>query len=298
MLIVYRLKNLRTIIKMLNNYNHIRLTFVAVCMALLFFGCERDANVDVPLSKAKLVMRSFISPTDSVIAVDIFASQPLFNSSQQNNKFDTSAAQVFISNGSVEFPLIYNSTKRQFQINVLQAFPVTAGQTYYLRATHPSYDAVDASCTVPVSTIDNVKATVDITDPYEVFADVSFFDIAGQKNYYRVHAQNVWIPDFSYFGVDTVVFADFLFDVNNFYSDEGNDGKEIKSKLLNYYSYHPGDSTDIYVLNVDENYYRFHRSVFTTGGGDPFSEATPAYSNINNGVGIFAAYTQFRKRVF
>lgn len=44
------------------------------------------------------------------------------------------------------------------------------------------------------------------------------------------------------------------------------------------------------VSNSDENYYKYHRSLETSGNDNPFTEPSLVYTNINNGLGCFAAY--------
>ena len=39
-----------------------------------------------------------------------------------------------------------------------------------------------------------------------------------------------------------------------------------------------------------ESFYLFHRSMYYYTSEDPFTEATPVYGNITNGLGIFSGY--------
>jgi len=41
---------------------------------------------------------------------------------------------------------------------------------------------------------------------------------------------------------------------------------------------------------TDIHYYNYHRSVFNFDGENPFSEPSPVYSNIEGGLGVFAAF--------
>jgi hypothetical protein len=48
----------------------------------------------------------------------------------------------------------------------------------------------------------------------------------------------------------------------------------------------------VYLLNTDKSYYDYHRSLGNyDSGDDPFTEPSPVFSNVNGGLGIFAAYT-------
>lgn len=61
-----------------------------------------------------------------------------------------------------------------------------------------------------------------------------------------------------------------------------------------YYFKPPSDSSivKIYLFNVEKSYYQYHKSLDDyNDSGNPFSEATPVYSNINGGLGVFTSYT-------
>ena len=52
------------------------------------------------------------------------------------------------------------------------------------------------------------------------------------------------------------------------------------------------------VYQIDEAYYRFHNSLLNSNEsneGDPFSEPSITYTNIENGLGVFCA---FNRKVF
>ncbi|WP_026631124.1 DUF4249 family protein [Dyadobacter alkalitolerans] len=52
------------------------------------------------------------------------------------------------------------------------------------------------------------------------------------------------------------------------------------------------------VFNIDVNYYKYLRSLETTQNLDtPFSEPAPLYSNIQGGLGCFAAYNAAHVKV-
>jgi hypothetical protein len=74
------------------------------------------------------------------------------------------------------------------------------------------------------------------------------------------------------------------------------DGKRIFVKTEQNFSefFMAPDSLflNIYVLNTEKSYFLFHKSLKNYKNGEnPFSEATPVYSNINGGFGVFTSYT-------
>jgi hypothetical protein len=46
---------------------------------------------------------------------------------------------------------------------------------------------------------------------------------------------------------------------------------------------------EVWMLNCNYDYYNFHNSLYTNQGGDPFSEPTLMYTNVEGGLGVFAA---------
>jgi len=46
------------------------------------------------------------------------------------------------------------------------------------------------------------------------------------------------------------------------------------------------------LLNVDVHYYKYHKSLSSNNEDNPFAEPTLIYTNINGGLGVFAAYNK------
>ena len=57
---------------------------------------------------------------------------------------------------------------------------------------------------------------------------------------------------------------------------------------------------DIYFINISYSLYHFHRSLknYVNQSGDPFSQPTQVYSNINNGIGVFAGSSPYKINLF
>jgi hypothetical protein len=81
----------------------------------------------------------------------------------------------------------------------------------------------------------------------------------------------------------------------NIFSDKGKDGQKLFLKTIELStSYESADSAflKIYLFNTDKAYFDFHNSFLNySGGRDPFTENSPVFSNIEGGLGVFAAYT-------
>jgi hypothetical protein len=183
------------------------------------------------------------------------------------------------------------------------------GITYKLRVISDIGLSAEAISTVPIKRNFSLKAdTFSILEQYPYlpaervfYTTATFKDYPGEDNYYKL------------FEVKTLYFTDSetgkvlkhssssntLFK-KSFFTDNGMDGKEISQRTDgtpgSYYSdpdYGP-DSVymKIYLLNTEKSYYQFHQSLKNYDDGTvPFSEASPLFSNITGGLGIFSAYT-------
>ena len=257
-------------------------------LSTLFFvsGCTKDAqNIKLPKSDPKLVVGCFISPQDPLITLTLKRSNPIFGSghSTSNNSMVTDAL-VTISNGTNAITLSYNGNDEEYQANA-NLLSIAAGQTYFLTVSTPKGESVSASCTVPVSNITSL--IVDFVDTVSTTKtlNVKWQDIPNQVNYYRIVGQTV--------GSDSN-YSDMHAD-NSLQNDNEKNGKEMSSKLVsNSFGLNSGKivAYDIYLLNIDAEYYKYQNSLDNYTYDDPFSEPSPVYTNIKGGLGIFAAYQQ------
>lgn len=280
----------------------IYLSYAAV-ICWLMTGCVRDAkNVTLPQSEAKLVVTAFISPDDTVLFVEITKSRPVLGQQDAyglNNAVRD--AQVIISDGSQSLTLTFDETLQQYTYP-LQANPnfVKAGATYFLSATTPDGKSVSATTTVPVNKIDAATAMITFKeykdDNYTSNSiDFSFFDIPNEENYYRVEAYIIYKQDLREEGTSKVYFNDSREGSQfNLYSDKNKDGKEfsaVKGIYFNPSSFAIPQQLFVNVYSTSKEYYDYHKSVGSFQGDNPFSEPTLIYSNIKNGLGVFAGYT-------
>jgi hypothetical protein len=277
-------------------------------LGLLSFmaGCEKDAtNVDLPETNPKLVLGCFISPQDTLITVEVGRSNPIFgNNHNTSGHLYVLDASVTLSDGStsIVLPLVNTGVQQGTYIINASLFPISPGTTYYLTVTTPQGENVSASCTVPISNVTTMSLDYTDTVPSDSYNDpinvtAKWQDIPGQVNYYRVygsmlmegeHISNGWtVKDTS----NSEMYG------NNFKSlinASDKDGSQLSFRLDGYY-FGDGFNTrivgyGIYILNVDLNYYNYQKSLENYSYGDPFSEPSPIYTNVNGGLGVFAGY--------
>lgn len=79
-----------------------------------------------------------------------------------------------------------------------------------------------------------------------------------------------------------------VFNVRNKVKDFSNDPS---NEILNF---------DVYFMNISSSLYHFHKSLknHVNNSSDPFSQPTQVYSNIYNGIGVFAGASPFKISLF
>jgi hypothetical protein len=272
-------------------------------MPLLFLitlvSCEFDADlVDAPPFKQKLVVTAFISPSDRISYFRVISNNKIFG--ELNTEESLGLLSGFISDGINEvaldtcrFGLMLNHEKMQIEY----------GKTYKLRVSSENGLKAEAECTVPsrrhflieTDTFSVIKEST-YYSPYppktyrSINLKAKFTDIPGEDNFYRIFGT---VRGYSLYNR---LSGEVLFDTE-FFSDAGMDGKSIVSNLDELYSQFLSMADDslfinIYLFNTEKSYFSYHKSMMNyTSGEDPFTEATPVYSNISGGLGIFTAYT-------
>jgi hypothetical protein len=82
-----------------------------------------------------------------------------------------------------------------------------------------------------------------------------------------------------------------------FITDKGLDGQIITAVTIGNNAYSFSSSRDstllkVFLYHIEKPYFLYHKSLNDYNDGDnPFAEATPVYSNITGGLGIFTSYT-------
>lgn len=263
--------------------------------ALPIAACEdMISEVDVPESDPKLVVFSVISPQDEFITVKLYKSRALYSLTPQQPWEESfpviTDATVRISDGTGWMQLPYNTETRSYRI-ASENMPVLAAQTYYLDIKAPGGYSAEASCTVPAGIPPDIEITA--TEYVENYGEQSamvsfrFRDIPGNGHFYRVIPGSYYSDE--YYG-------------NNFFSESGlSRGESVfsdKNREGAFFNFrtseiYKGNNPDYQLLIwssvTDEDYYNYHHSVMSFQGDNPFSEPSPVFTNIDGGLGIFAA---------
>lgn len=266
--------------------------FLLLIFLLTGSGCEKYVNyVNSPEFEQKIVITSFISPSDNVSKILVNSNQPLYSFSEKPE--DLGDITGTISDGTNEVQL--DTTSNGFIFNHNQ-MPVVSGKTYTLKVHSSKGLYAEAKANVPqirgfLLKVDTVTSSGDVLDyvpDNEFMITVELTDYPGERNFYTIIGK----------------FTGYKSSPNNFnlksywfeYFNDRKAGPDNRIRLdswsvnsnLNY------DSAfiTVYLLNTEESFYLYHTSLKASDYGDnPFSEAKPVYSNVNGGLGIFASYT-------
>ncbi|MBD2754622.1 DUF4249 domain-containing protein [Spirosoma validum] len=270
----------------------------------------------------KLVVACFISPQDTVLAALVSRTLPVLGTGNQYNT-DITNATVTLSDGQRSVilklkPSVPNSgIVTSYRANVSE-LPIVTGKTYKLTVRVPDGREVTGTCTVPESvvlnqiTVDSATTTDFGLSRKEYYARMRWRDPAGQTNFYRVTGNNEFTytyktqtsPNGPIRDTTMRMWGDWYFTTGSTLTDLGRDGQEIisgRGRLAISYSWANGKQNpsfprqlNAHLMNVDENYYRYHDAVErqNQAGDNPFAEPVPIPTNIQGGLGCFGAYNR------
>jgi len=294
--------------KILNSHlmNNLKIISLLLLISLGFYGCEKIVdNVNIPEQQPKVVVNCYISPEDTLISAYVSLSAPIWSTTYVDNNMPVTNATVIISNNTTQAQLVYNYQKSCYIIHT-SAFPIQADVTYKLAVSVPGYSSVEATCKVPVLinqslqflSFDSVSGDQNST---EYRFKVEFTDFSGIGNYYRIGGILISLYDNGMGGSDTTYNTLNIKNNEEFIFDKDIDGQVILSEL-NYWKGNydmPSSGSEkliklkVFLLTTDDNYYQFHKTLSSYTGDDPFSEPTIVFSNVQNGLGVFASYRKY-----
>lgn len=267
-----------------------------------FSSCEKDADIPLPVDEPKLVVYSYISPTDSIVKVSVNSSDPIFDNVGQNSSGPIMNATVTIRVDGTNYVLPYHSTYLSYVLPA-SSLPIVAGKYYELEVSAPGFETVTASTTVPVNNNFNFTAVVTGSTPpvvNESIYDPRIYEV--KANWTAYSSQDYYRCVLSYYeispGSDTMFFLNYeqLFSEKDIVAGTITNDEKLRTNIYTEpYTNPHGIYADLIVSTFD--YYKFYESIINYNPGDPFSEPTFVYSNIENGYGIFAGFLRIQKKI-
>jgi hypothetical protein len=173
-----------------------------------------------------------------------------------------------------------------------ESYSIQAGQTYFLEVEAPNGDRITSSCTVPEQTppdIELLNLTKDSTYWGEIgfIATLRFKDIPGSSQFYDVMAAGEYYDTLNNI---TNIYQTGFSRNERFNTDQNKDGEWFN--YTTYPIYIQPNSNGSLIVNIsitDEKYYSYHKSIWNFEGDNPFQEPEPVFTNIEGGLGVFAA---------
>lgn len=265
---------------MRKNMNFRYIAFLLI--SILFYSCEMTVEVDVPEVKPKLVVFGFINPHDEEIRIIVRSSNPLFSDEETNTWAAVEDAAVILEGGGQSVQLTFDYQEQVFFVPASE-FTIQPGMTYHVQVTATDFLPALASTTVPLhvpvftqSTVESIETTS--PEGYQQIIsefDFKWLDVNNQDNFYELSIQR--------YGSEVA---------NLLVKDEGRDGEELREDFMYSGGYTiPQEPFRVYLLHCSEDYFLYKRSIENINQGNPFSEPSLIYSNIENGLGCFASYT-------
>lgn len=275
---------------------------------ILFASCTLVVDVDIPIQEAKLIVNSLFTP-DSVWQVEITDSRNILDDTHFIvrevdeivifDEFENIVATLS-SNGFG----VYRSDKKPEH-----------GKTYSVRIKSEGKKVLTARGIIPESiSISSVKIdTVLVNHEYgttqNLVLEVKFKDPAEEVNYYRFdlivkQAYEYYNPQTQELVKDTSRWVYFLqVDTpsllednysHSIISDAKFNGREVSIRFKPIHGLLGGNTKlDFISRNFSEEYYKYSTTLELQNNTreDPFAQPVKVFSNINNGLGIFAGYS-------
>ncbi len=267
-------------------------------MAIAACGCEKYVSfVNAPVFKQKLVVSSFLSPSDSVSYISVTSNQPVYTIVYQEEK--PGALAGTITDGIKEIQLDTVETGFLFRNDKMAVVP---GHTYTVRISSDKDLYAEASATIPavkdfmieLDTLTIAHGNPGSNEYWKEFKiNAEFSDDPAETNFYSVTGRFTgYKTEESH---ETRTYKERLWFEESFLKDQKKDGNnriKITTGLSRSLGYYDSAFVSVFIMNTEESYYLYHKSLEKYGGSDnPFSEASPVYSNIRGGLGIFTSYT-------
>lgn len=286
----------------------LNIIFICIIGASIIISCEENSDIETPQSKPKLVIHSFISPSDTALLVHVGATTNLFGKLEDYPDYLPVKVKLLDGDQVVEF-----SDRDKWGFCTAK-HNIQPGRQYKIIANCDKYPEASAICRVP-ELKNNFNITIDTTSEYFQYdwgtyvqneVVIEFKDFPEQINYYNLvstlHSVFVNQHGESYFpyNLQPLTNTDNIVHNNLILNDQLVDGKIIKNLFYGHsitdMNFYKSVEIEAVLMETDENYYKYHKSINNQrNSDDPFTEYSPVYSNVTGGYGIFASYVSYKK---
>ena len=289
-----------------------RKSFAFLVFTLIIAACTTVVDFDIPQNRPKVVVNALFSP-DSVWRIQISRSNSILDN-RHGSFFDpVGDAVVTILDQNNQFvESITGFSDKYFRYSYKGKTKPLPGQSYTIQVDvkdEPNIKALNKVPTlVPITSVE-IDSSRFISDREPIEMDITFKDSGGEKNYYTVkvigdsyyipNKDTVWVTrEINVKVVDPSLNEEFK-ESDRFINDNLFNGKNytLHLKLFSQPYWGPQSPVTVHarviLVSVSEEYYKY----FTTKNlqdytnGDPFAQPVQVFSNVENGLGIFAGYS-------
>ncbi|MEN8138660.1 MAG: DUF4249 family protein [Bacteroidota bacterium] len=291
---------------------------IIISFIILLTSCQKISNMDIPDSEPQLVVTYFVGPnlySDTTYlnldwSIPIYNNPDYYEQTNWNMRNPVEWANVSMSKNGNEFSLLYDSIIKVYR-NPNSDFK--AGDNVGLYVNYNKEEEIRANCVVPEKPLFDIEL-LDLTINAEgdsVFS-IKYTSRNKGKNYFKFFMKEYGssLRD-RYYDVETGHYIDSIYrntDVEKSYlQNPVRILNENESTVLSTEYFKGGniayykdkayrlDSVETYVLNIDEDYYKFENmpkydwhedGIYLLFVGEPELD----FTNVEGGLGIFCAY--------
>ncbi len=279
-----------------------KLLVKSLLLLLIFSSCSKIIDIDIP-DKEKHIDIIGVMNTDSIINVNVSKSVNILTKSNRVDFVDDATVKIYEDS-------VYKETLTfKDNGNYYANFKPVAGNNYKIEVSVPNSGQVDAENIIPDKVDIESIDTLTVYDPFfeenMLRCKIKFTDPSDINNYYYFNivrkATYTWYDKYQDSLIVKVDSGKVSFQTNDPLIDNGaNNGVIFNDNVINGQTYtfivdlnkdFPDSTTfNFNLCSISKDYYLYLQSWSKQmeTHGDPFSEAVPVYTNINNGVGIFA----------
>lgn len=263
-----------------------------ILLLLAITACEKTVNnLDLPDEGTKQVLTCFIAPGSDTVYARLSRSTPFFgDEGSVNQKQDLiKYADIRISHDEQEVKMLYDEVINKYYYELSDSLRFDHGEIYHITSEAAGYDPVSGSTEIPLQAYIPVEVSASDSLPDRITLNFTFPDLSPQADYYRLVLFNMIINQNDTLFENT----DLLDDRRSFYmlNDQGYQ-TEGHQAAIEVPEFSGTKHFRLVLLHVDVNYYNFHLKLKEFEASNPFIEPSIRYTNIENGLGVFASYTK------
>lgn len=280
-----------------------------ICIFIIASSCTNVLEIDRALEKPKLVVNAFFT-TDSTWVVRLTRSRDILDNSPGSFELVEDAKVVILDQHNTVVETLVPGYANSFRFQYRGDTKPVVGEQYAI-TIQTDTDVIQAVSAIPPPVeIKSVKVDSSRFNSTgsDIEVSIMFDDPVVRKNFYAI---KILRSAFQVYNNDTTRFReDVHFDpidpalkdnlsngAMTLFDDNLFNGKThlFRLTLRPQFSIGNTENLKVVLLTVSEEYYHYFvtRHLQDNKREDPFAQPTQVFSNVKNGLGIFAGYSSF-----